>query len=253
MEATRFSGADWASEIKEVLMVGLGGIGSWTAFSLSRIGHTLLLVDDDVVDETNVKGGQLYRPVDVGNYKVAAVHSLCRTMGCSNHMELLADKFNPTYHTGIPIVVTGLDNMKARKEVYQNWKKEVGYSTKKEDHLLIDGRLLIETMEVFAIQGNKPEQLEEYESEWLFDDSEVEEAECTTKQSSFAAMTIGGMITATLCNWLTNRKLGMDFREVPFHQRLYYPAFNYDIKEAKTKTEENGSSKEEKKIVEEVV
>jgi len=34
-------------------------------------------------------------------------------------------------------------------------------------------------------------------------------------------------LTATLCNFLTNLKLGMEIREVPFHQKFYSASLTY--------------------------
>jgi len=132
------------------------------------------------------------------------------------------------------IIITGLDNMKTRKDVYEVWRKEVYKLPENyeegdafqgtEDYLLIDGRLILESMEVLCLQGNLPEQVEGYK-EYLFNDNEVEEVDCTMKQSTFAAMTIAGIITSTLCNWATNKKAGYEEREVPFYQRLHLPSF----------------------------
>lgn len=227
-KGTRWSGADWASETREISLIGVGGIGSWLALSLSRIGHTLVIVDGDFVDETNVGGGQLYRGYDVGVEKVYAVEDICRQFGAVQEIVGMATNFGEEDEIPFPIVMTGLDNMNARKLVYNAWKKEYENNA---NALFMDGRLLIENSEVFTIKGGDTLAQEEYEKKWLFDDSEVPEQECTLKQSTFAAMGIAALMTSTLCNWLTNRKLEMEFREVPFHQRMYYPALDYKKEE----------------------
>src|SRR5690348_8707771 len=80
----RFSGADWADQTRNITLIGLGGIGSWTALSLGRIGHNLILVDGDCVDATNVGGGQIYRIHDVDESKSEALLEICREFGvCS--------------------------------------------------------------------------------------------------------------------------------------------------------------------------
>lgn len=227
-KGTRWSGADWASETKEIVIVGVGGIGSWLALSLSRIGHTLILIDEDTVDETNVSGGQMYAANQVGEGKVYAVEKLCREFGATQEIITLGTMFNKGDIPPTSIVITGLDNMKARKDVYNGWKEEYGLDP---GALFMDGRLLIENSEVFTIQGGDHLSMKEYEKNWLFDDSEVAEQDCTLKQSTFAAMGIAALMTATLCNWLTNWKLEAIFREVPFHQRMYYPALDYKKEE----------------------
>lgn len=237
IKGTRWSGADWASETREIILVGVGGIGSWTALNLSRIGHSLYIFDPDTVDETNVLGGQMYKKTDVGSKKVLAVQRMCRDMGCSSSISAWDREYK--VESGImPIMITGLDNMKARKDVFNAWYNRMVSDCKdaperRKDYLLIDGRLLMEHMEVFALRGDDTAGIEEYRTEHLFDDSEVKDADCTTKQSTFAAMMIAGMITATLCNFLTNRKLGEEMREVPFHQKLFLPIFAHSISSSK--------------------
>lgn len=231
VKTTRFSGADWADQLHSIMLVGVGGIGSWLTLNLSRIGHEIYIVDPDTVDETNVTGGQMYKQAQVGQKKVHAVQQLCRELGASNEITAVDDFFKED--TGMTdICITGLDNMKARKLVYETWKKHVQESEHPEKCLFIDGRLTLEMYEVLTIQGNNPEQMAKYEEEFLFDDSETVELDCTTKQSTFGAMGISCLMTATLCNWLTNQKLEVDFREVPLYQRHFFPIFEYKKREA---------------------
>lgn len=222
LEAKRFSGADWASELRNILLVGVGGIGSWTALSLSRIGHSLILVDGDRVDRTNVTGGQLYGHQHTDQHKVDATQRVCREFGCSNDILPIERNFVREDADGHHIIITGLDSMKPRREVYEAWRANLN-STNRQEAILIDGRLTMEMFEVFTLVGTDTARMAEYEKDWLFSDEQSQELDCTTKQSSFGAMGIGAHITALLCNHLTNMKLGMNFREVPFYQRMYYP------------------------------
>jgi len=237
---TRFSGADWATELRTVSLIGLGGIGSWLALNLGRIGHEIVLYDGDTIDETNVLGGQMYQMDQLGTNKAQGVRNLCASMGCNNTWHLMRRMFDDK---DIPelITITGLDNMAARKLAYERWLYTISQEPENADQaIFMDGRLNLEMMEIITLQGNNPDHIREYREKYLFDDKEVEDIECTVKQSTFAAMGIACLMTATLCNWLTNKKLGMDFREVPMYQRLILPICNY-------KTEEYGSGKEERR------
>lgn len=226
-EGTRFSGAEWADQLTRVLLVGAGGIGSWLAVNLARIGHELFIQDGDQVDETNVTGGQMFSRNDLGRNKTAAVMDTCRQYGSTNSIYSLDTFFVPRSSI-LPITITGLDNMQTRKMVFENWVKYgngLGEKARSE-MLLIDGRLTLEMYEVFAIH-HTPEQLLHYKKHDLFTDEEGSAVGCTVKQSTFSAMGIGSMITAVLCNHLTNLKYGMAAREVPYYQRMYLPAFDY--------------------------
>lgn len=229
-KTTRFSGADWASEQKEIMIVGQGGIGSWLSLNLSRIGHTLYLVDDDNVDETNVMGGQMFMKNQIGLFKVVAVKNVCRDFGCDNVIETLMSKYNRTL--GITkIVMTGLDNMTARREVFEAWRDTINVTDQEQrkDFLLVDGRLTMEMWEIFAIRGSDNEAIEKYDEEHLFMDEEAVLLDCSTKQSTFAAMSIAGSMTSVLCNFLTNLKMNIPFRSIPFYQRMYLPMSLYNI------------------------
>lgn len=225
IEGKRWSGFDWADQQKQIMMIGAGGIGSWTCLSLSRIMHEIVIIDGDMVDQTNVQGGQMYRTKDVGTTKVSAVVNICREFGCINEIMSIPEMYSTSIGMA-DICITGLDNMAARKQIFEAWKMHVITSNKPEQCLFVDGRMAGELCEVFILQGDKPEQLDEYEN-WLFDDAEIEDLDCTMKQTTFVAMSIAAFITSSLCNWLANNKLGMEFKEVPFHQRFYAPMLEF--------------------------
>ncbi len=234
IEGKRWTGADWGDQQKEIMIVGQGGIGSWLTLALSRNDHTIYTVDMDTVDQTNVTGGQMFRSTDVGRSKVAAVSEICKLFGCTNKIW----PFEAEYHRDLgimPITMCGLDNMKARRLVFETWKDHP--SRTPEEALFIDGRLTLEMYEIFCIQGDRIDQMEEYLEKHLFTDEQAQELDCTTKQSTFAAMGIASMMTATFCNWLTNKKLGMDFRTVPFYQRFHLPIFLNTQSEVEVKEE----------------
>lgn len=228
IEGKRWSGFDWADQQQTIMMIGAGGIGSWTCLSLSRIMHEIVIIDGDSVDQTNVQGGQMYRTKDVGKSKVDAVIEICREFGCINEIMGISEMYKE--ETGMTdICITGLDNMAARKQIFEEWERHITARkdvTEDGKYLFIDGRMAGELCEIFIVDGNKPEQIEEYK-EWLFDDAEIEELDCTMKQTTFVAMAIASFITSSLCNWLANNKLGMEFKEVPFHQRFYGPMLEF--------------------------
>lgn len=56
---------------KQVMIIGLGAVGSWVAESLVRSGvERLVLIDDDIVDASNLHRQGLFFEADVGSYKV---------------------------------------------------------------------------------------------------------------------------------------------------------------------------------------
>ncbi len=103
------------------MVVGCGGLGSWTALGLAKGGvKEITLVDPDIVEEKNLNT-QVYGPEDIGKYKVDA----------------LADKIRPyakvdTYRARIEEVIDELpdfdlalaltDNIKSRVVVERKYK-----------------------------------------------------------------------------------------------------------------------------------
>jgi molybdopterin-synthase adenylyltransferase len=82
-----------------VVMLGLGGLGSWASYALACCGvGELVLVDHDRVDESNFNRQVLYRERDVGRLKaeaaaetLGAFDSACRLTPVASRLESVAD------------------------------------------------------------------------------------------------------------------------------------------------------------------
>ena len=228
-KTTRFSGAVWADQLMDIIIIGAGGIGSWTALNLARIGHSIIIIDGDVVDDTNISGGQMFRETDNSLFKAESVRSICRIFGCENDIHTINDYWSTDVFEFVDakVIVCAVDNMLTRRQAFEEWVKNGDESS-----LFIDGRLTMEMYEIFAIQKQNLNQIAEYERNHLFSDDEATPLDCTTKQSTFAAMGIASNITATICNWASNRKEGMTFRSVPFYTRHFLPIFENKVESA---------------------
>lgn len=65
-----------------VLVLGLGGIGSWVAEALVRIGvGEILVVDPDTVEESNLSRQAIYRKADIGLPKAEVVRVFAEEIG----------------------------------------------------------------------------------------------------------------------------------------------------------------------------
>ena len=200
----------------DIIVGGAGGIGSWVSMFLSRIGHTLYIFDNDAIDETNM-AGQLYRINQIGVNKAEATKQNIELFTDNKNTEVfgLYDDNSPTS----PIVFSCFDNMKARKLMFEKWKAQENRD------IFIDGRMLAEIGMVFCVTKGKEV---EYEAE-LFDDSEVRDAPCSFKATSHCGALIGSLMTSGLNNFIVNKKLGEDFRELPFKFTFELPLFNFEI------------------------
>lgn len=214
----RFSGAEWYEKTRKlnIIIAGIGGIGSWLSLFVSRLKpYALSLFDDDIVDPVNL-AGQLYSINDAGLYKVCAMSEKIRTYSDYLMTSIFNEKYTGQFTTDV--MLCGFDNMKARKTYYYKWKNHV-LDTDIDDRckcLFLDGRLGLEELQVFAIRGNESELMNKYENEFLFDDSEAEQVPCSMKQTSFMASMIGSVMTNLLVNFATNIGQPMDVRQIPF-------------------------------------
>lgn len=186
----RFSEAYFYKPNVEVIILGLGGIGSWVALNLARLECNLHLYDFDTVDEVNL-AGQFLSNNNIGSLKTEAIEDNLRTYCDNPNIISINGKYDKDSFTG-PIVFSCFDNMAARKLAFEKWKAE------DDRELFIDGRMALSTGEVYCVTKGKEE---EYELT-LFDDSEVEDAACSMKATTFSAMTISGIMTALYCNYI---------------------------------------------------
>lgn len=205
---SRFRDALWFEKVEDlkypIVIGGAGGIGSWLTVMLSRVISSdtpVIIYDMDNVEEVNI-AGQLYKITDIGKSKTEAVKEI--TESFSKFSSLVCEgKYDETSMAS-PIMFSAFDNMKARKDMFENWKKEAAVCP---DSIFIDGRLLAEQLQVFFVT---PDKIDAYEKH-LFNDSEVADTSCSYKQTSHFAAAIAAKMVQGFTNWLVK-----DYTETPF-------------------------------------
>lgn len=218
---SRFSSASWADKIKtkKVLLAGVGGIGSYVAFLLSRLDiEYLCMMDADIVENANLSG-QMFGVNNIGQNKVSAMSSILNNF--SNFYKTSAHSARFTENTGaMDIMICGFDNMTARKHFYNAWKYRVAsYDTveAKANCLYIDGRLAAEEYQVFCIKGDDAYNMIRYERDFLFTDEEADATVCSYKQTSFMANQIASTMTNLFVNYVANQCEPLFDRDLPFY------------------------------------
>lgn len=208
----RFQDAPFMKKQVSILIGGIGGIGSHATYFLSSLGHNLTLCDADIVEEENI-GTQFHSINNIGNSKIFAITNLINYIKNPN--------FNPNVISAsiteelklshfYDIYISAFDNMKARKAMLYHFKEALEFN---EDAILIDGRLLAEDLQIITVTKDN---IEEYKTRFIFDDSEVEDLACTYKATSHFGGMIGSLITNIVCNHVTNLVEGYKLRRVPF-------------------------------------
>lgn len=204
---SRFSGAEWYEEIRKsnIIVAGVGGIGSNAVFQLARLcPASLLMYDDDTVELANMSG-QLFSRSDMGLNKANAVSKMISSYTTMTSSYAIPRKFTPTDEAG-DIMICGFDSMRARRMFFDSWRKHVAMKTreKRKKCLFLDGRLSIDTLQVFALTGDDEFNINRYDKEFLFQDYQAEETVCSLKQTTYLACMIGSVITNLFVNFIAN-------------------------------------------------
>lgn len=204
---SRFSGTEWYNEIqrKRVLIAGCGGIGSNLAFQIARMHpEAIILYDDDEVERANMSG-QLFSLTDVGALKVNAVANKIYSFTTTEHVMALPEKFTPN-REAMDIMMCGFDSMEARRIFFNAWHEYVRVKTVEERKkcLFLDGRLSIDTLQIFCITGDDTANMARYANNFLFSDDDADETVCSMKQTTYLACMIGSLMTNLFTNFVAN-------------------------------------------------
>lgn len=102
-----------------VLVIGAGGLGSPALAYLAAAGiGEVGVIDDDVVDETNLQRQVIHRTADIGRPKVdsaiRAVRDLNPLVRVTGHRERLTEENAPTIFSQYDLVLDGADNFPTR-------------------------------------------------------------------------------------------------------------------------------------------
>ena len=147
--------------------------------------------------------------------KVEAIKQTLNNCSLAN-IYSIPQKYDNNY---LPIMISGLDNMATRKQVYEEWKKH------EDREIYIEGRLRASLYEVYVVMKGREE---EYEKT-LFSDEEVDSGPCTFKATAYFGMLVGARITHVLVNYLTNKYSGNDVCVIPFCIKEFGEPFYIDI------------------------
>ena len=173
----------------KVLLVGCGGIGSYTASILTRMGvGTIKLVDFDTVEGTNVATQDLSLS-SVGAFKVTAVETALLAVNPDLRVESSPTKFAAHHLPKDHILVMAVDSMKARRAIYKVFKAKAI-----QGQLLIDPRMGAESFELWVVRRGS-----EFESEYessLMDKTPRPELPCGARAIAYTGA-FAGSVTAS--------------------------------------------------------
>lgn len=219
-EATsRFSSAIWYENIqkKTIILAGVGGIGSYVGFLLARMKPaSMFIYDNDIVEAVNMSG-QLYGQSDLGRPKVSALTEMIRNYAGYSSVFAISERFT-TESEASDIMICGFDNMASRRLFFNKWVNHVQSKPEKErkNCLFIDGRLAAEEFQVLCIKGDDEYNINRYNNEFLFSDTEADATVCSYKQTTFCANMIASYMVNLFVNFCANQCEPLIDRDLPF-------------------------------------
>lgn len=225
----RFKDAKWVNARLDIIVGGVGGIGSWLTFFLSRLGENDIYVfDDDTIEPQNL-GGQLYPVSDLGMSKVTSIGNTCREY---SGFEIISmpTLYNSNSVTGV--MFSAFDNMAARKQMVEAWYgnqmnlRNTGQATPEDINIFIDGRMEAEQGIIYIIDSVSD--YKRYMSE-MVDDSELPAGPCSFRATTHNAAILAGNMVAVLTNHITNKKMGKKYKTVPYKLTYELPTLTYGI------------------------
>lgn len=175
-------------ELPHVSIVGVGGIGGVTALTLAKMGvQNLTVYDDDKVESHNLPN-QLYRINDIGLSKVVALQGICKEFAGVD-VAVVAERLNGHAINGV--IVSGVDSMNSRKEIWERIKFNVNVP------LYVEGRMGAEVMRIYSVNPCLPTDVEMYGGT-LYDDNEAIEAPCTARAIVYTGFAIAAVIASQI-------------------------------------------------------
>jgi tRNA A37 threonylcarbamoyladenosine dehydratase len=161
-------------------IVGCGGIGSFTAVALAKMGfHRLHLIDFDTVEEHNLPN-QFFpawthdgAPA-IGQLKTEVLKNTIVNLGTGCEVSASAASFDVNNVVLNPIVIAALDSMEGRKELFELVKMKLRVKR------FIDGRLAGQKIVVYSIKPSNIDMVDGYAST-LYSDEDALQDSCTER------------------------------------------------------------------------
>ena len=168
-----------------VTLIGCGGIGSFAAIALAKMGCVHLTVfDDDRVEEQNIPN-QFYRPDDIGHLKVECLADLIKNF-TGTVIETRAERVQSQRLQGI--VISGVDSMEGRRRI---WDRSIRYRAGVEAY--IDARMGAEVARIYTVRPADPDHVRFYERT-LYSDDEALQLPCTAQAIVYNSFGIASLV-----------------------------------------------------------
>mgnify|MGYP001070809157 CR=1 FL=1 len=177
----------------KVTVIGCGGIGSFVAFALAKLGvRAFELWDGDAVESHNIPN-QCFKRSQVGKTKAGALCSVIKEVG-----DEIAVLCHESFWKGEPlegIVISAVDDMKVRGQIWKACKLNPSVS------LLVDGRIGGEEVKVLGVRPTDIDDIRSYEKT-LYSNEEAKELPCTARAVIDVAFLVAALIVRVVRGFL---------------------------------------------------
>jgi len=186
----------------ETTIIGVGGIGSWLALALGKMGlPSFRIYDADIVEAPNIPT-QAFRLEDEGKGKVQAMQEiLIAFTGCS--ITAIPEHFAGQERLK-GIVICAVDKMDTRIDI---WQKFVRFNPM--ISLYVEARMGAEELRVYSLKPTDPDLVHRYEGN-LYPSSEAFQAPCTEKSIAYTVFTSAGIISREVKAHLTGEPVAFE-------------------------------------------
>lgn len=196
----------WERKDDEVHIIGLGGIGSFAAFGIAKLGvPNITVVDDDTVEQHNVPN-QFHGlfAASQSQPKVESMQYLCSTLAGTDitTIEGQIGENSPNSWDPHGVVISGVDSMAARKAIWQDG--QIKYNRRVSHYF--DARIAGQLIVVYAVNPTDPDDCKSYEKT-LHSDDESEPAPCTERGVIDVGLMVGAILTNMTRHALTGRDI----------------------------------------------
>lgn len=185
---------------KKIVIIGAGGIGSWTALALTKMGCSdVTVLDFDTIEEHNL-GSQIYNESDIGLKKVDALKEKVEHISASK-IHILKKKYtkNTSFRQFLQkfdIIISAVDSIVVRTDMFHELLED------EFSGWYIDGRMAANEINLYCIKMDNKKHTDLYE-ETLFKPSEAVAIPCSARAVIYNCFVISGLI-ADLVAQITN-------------------------------------------------
>lgn len=180
---------------KKIWIIWAWGIGSNSAYVLSKMWLKVKVCDFDEVDTVNTSS-QFYSLMQLWKQKTVALQENIHMMA-DEWIEVINDKYKPEYFEDCDILILALDSLEVRKQVVE---------TCKDTQFILDTRMVKKIAQINLLYGIQRKTW--IEKEWREDaDANNAGIRCTEKAIAFNALWMAALVGSIVVDYLNGKDL----------------------------------------------